>query len=98
MWFALLFQLWPVLATSIGFLGGATVRFFFSYFHIFEPEKDVRGALPHFVLSLLLQLALNAALLAVLLTLTTLVWPAQIATTIGLTIFNFLMYKYWVFK
>lgn len=98
MWVALSFQLWPVLATSIGFVAGASVRFFFSYFHIFEPERDVKGAMPHFVLSLLLQWALNAVLLALLLSLGTPVWPAQIVTTVALTVGNFLMYKYWVFK
>ncbi|MDZ4731401.1 MAG: GtrA family protein [Xanthomonadales bacterium] len=98
MWCALSFQSRPVVATSVGFFAGATVRFFFSYFHIFEPERNVIDALPHFILSLLLQMILNAALLAILLTFTTMVWPAQVMTTIGLTILNFLMYKYWVFK
>jgi len=98
MWCALALQLWPVAATSIGFLAGASVRFFFSYFHIFEPERNVMDALPHFILSLLLQLLLNAALLSILLTVTARVWPAQVMTTIGLTIINFLIYKYWVFK
>ena len=98
MWFALHLQLWPVLATTIGFLVGATTRFLFSYFHIFEPERNVAGALPHFVLALGLQMALNAALLAILLEMTTLVWPAQLITTALLTTFNFLAYKYWVFK
>ena len=98
MWFALTFQMWPILATTIGFLAGAATRFFFSYFHIFEPERDVSGALPHFALALLLQMVLNAALLTLFLSFTTLVWPAQITTTILLTAFNFLVYKFWVFK
>ena len=98
MWFALSAQLWPALATTIGFSVGATTRFLFSYFHIFEPERDVSGALPHFILALTLQMVLNAVLLTLLLTITTLVWPAQILTTIVLTAFNFLVYKFWVFK
>jgi putative flippase GtrA len=98
MWFALNLQLWPVVATTIGFTAGATTRFFFSYFHIFEPERDVIKALPHFVLALSLQMVLNAALLALFLTMTTLVWSAQILTTGLLVVFNFLVYKFWVFK
>ena len=98
MWFALSAQLWPALATTLGFIVGATTRFFFSYFHIFEPEKDVTGALPHFVLALLVQMVLNATLLTLFLKVTTLVWPAQILITILLTVFNFLVYKFWVFK
>ncbi len=98
MWFALGLQLWPALATTIGFAAGAATRFFFSYFHIFEPERDVSSALPYFVLALSLQMVFNAALLTLFLTVTTLVWPAQILTTVLLTVFNFLVYKFWVFK
>ncbi len=98
MWFALSLQLWPVVATTIGFAAGATTRFFFSYFHIFEPERDVIKALPHFLMALSLQMVLNAALLALFLTFTKLVWPAQILTTGLLVVFNFLVYKFWVFK
>ena len=98
MWFALSLQLWPALATSIGFMVGAATRFFFSYFHIFEPEKNVSGALPHFALALFLQLLLNAALFSSFMIFTTHIWYAQVVTTILLTVFNFLIYKYWVFK
>ena len=98
MWFALSLQAWPVLATSIGFTAGAATRFFFSYFHIFEPERDIIKALPHFLLALALQLVLNAALLAFFLALGVPVWPAQVLTTGSTVISNFLVYKYWVFK
>jgi putative flippase GtrA len=98
MWFALTLQLWPVLATTIGFTAGAATRFFFSYFHIFEPERDVIKALPHFAMALSMQMVLNAALLTLFLTFTTLIWPAQIVTTGLLVVFNFLVYKFWVFK
>ena len=98
MWFALSFQLAPALATTIGFSAGATTRFLFSYFHIFEPERNVSGALPHFVLALMLQMALNTGLLVLILNFTHHVWPAQVATTVLLTTFNFLVYKFWVFK
>ena len=71
MWFALSLQMWPALATTVGFVAGAATRFFFSYFHIFEPERDMSGALPHFAMALLLQMMLNAALLTLFLMSTT---------------------------
>lgn len=98
MWLALSFQLLPVLATTLGFIVGATTKFIFSYFHIFEPEKDVVTAVPHFVLALALQMAINAGLLALFLSVNLPVWPAQILTTGLLAGFNFLLYKFWVFK
>jgi len=98
MWVALSLQLWPVLATTIGFSAGATTRFLFSYFHIFEPERNITATLPHFIMALLLQMTLNAGLLALFLIFTDMVWWAQIATTLLLTVFNFLVYKFWVFK
>lgn len=98
MWFALRLQLWPVLATTIGFTAGATTRFFFSYFHIFEPERDVIRALPHFVMALGLQMMLNAALLTLFLALNLSVWPAQVLATGTTVVTNFLIYKFWVFK
>ncbi len=98
MWVALELSLVPVLATTVGFTAGATTRFLFNYFHIFEPEKDVYRAVPHFLLSLALQMALNAALLTLLLQMSGLLWPSQVVTTVLLTTLNFLMYKFWVFK
>lgn len=98
MWFALNLQMWPVVATTIGFTAGASTRFFFSYFHIFEPERDVMKALPHFVMALALQMVLNAGLLALLLAVDVPVWPAQVITTGALVVFNFLVYKFWVFR
>ncbi len=98
MWLALSFQLFPVFATSIGFLAGASTRFLFSYFHIFEPERDVIKALPLFILALGLQMAANAGLLTLLLSVNLSVWPSQVLATGMLTVFNFLAYKYWVFK
>ena len=55
-------------------------------------------ALPHFVMALALQMVLNAGLLALLLAVDVPVWPAQVITTGALVVFNFLVYKFWVFK
>ena len=98
MWLALSVQLLPTLATTIGFAVGATTRFLFSYIHIFEPERDVVNALPHFVLALTLQMLFNAGLLALLLSVNIPIWPSQVLTTGLLTVFNFMAYKFWVFK
>jgi len=98
MWVALSVQLLPALATTIGFVAGATTRFLFSYFHIFEPEKDVKSAVPHFILALALQMVVNTGLLMLFLSVSLPVWPAQVLTTGMLTAFNFMAYKFWVFK
>ncbi len=98
MWLALSAQLLPALATTIGFVVGATTRFLFCYFHIFEPERDVAKALPHFLLALTLQMLINAGLLALFLSVDLPVWPSQVLVTGILTVFNFMAYKFWVFK
>lgn len=98
MWLALSIQLLPALATTIGFIAGATTRFLFSYFHIFEPEKDLVNALPHFFLALALQMVINAGLLSILLSTSLPVWPSQVLTTGILTVINFVAHKFWVFK
>ncbi len=98
MWLALSIQLPPVLATTLGFIVGAITKFFFSYFHIFKPEREVVNAVPHFVLALGLQMVINAGLLALFLSVNLPVWPAQLITTAMLAGFNFLLYKFWVFK
>ena len=98
MWLALSVQLLPALATTIGFIAGATTRFLFSYFHVFEPGKDVANALPHFVLALAVQMAINAGLLSLLLSTNLPVWPSQVLTTGILTVIIFMAHKYCVFK
>lgn len=98
MWLALSIQLHPALATSFGFIVGATTRFLFSYYHVFEPAKNATATVPHFVLALGLQMIVNAGLLTLFLSMSLPVWPSQILTTALLTIFNFLIHKYWVFK
>lgn len=98
MWVALSVQLLPALATTIGFIAGATTRFLFSYFYVFEPENAVVYALPHFFLALALQMAINAGLLTLLLSTNFPVWPSQVLITGMLTVINFMAHKYWVFK
>jgi putative flippase GtrA len=98
MWLILLVEISPAIATSIGFVAGATTRFLFSYYHIFEPERNWSTALPFFIFALAMQMGLNVFLLTVFISLNIALWPSQIITTILLTTFNFLVYRYWVFK
>ena len=88
----------PLIATSIGFIGGAIVRFLTAYFHVFAPSESVRFALPRFMLALAAQWALNVILLGGLMQMGLSVWVAQIATTILLTFVNYLVYRLWVFR
>lgn len=88
----------PIVATSIGFIGGAIVRFLTAYFHFFAPSQSVGFALPRFLLALIAQWALNALLLNGLMQAGLSVWIAQITTTVLLTFVNYLVYRLWVFR
>ncbi len=88
----------PLVSTSIGFIGGAVVRFLTAYFHVFAPSESVKFALPRFLLALAAQWALNALLLGGLMQVGLSVWAAQVATTILLTFVNYLAYRLWVFR
>jgi putative flippase GtrA len=88
----------PVPASAVGFLAGALTRFTLSYAHIFEPTRGVRIAGMRFVLAIAAQLAVNSLLLALITGHGISVWPAQIATTGLLTVVNYLVYRWWVFR
>jgi putative flippase GtrA len=87
----------PVLASSIGFIAGATTRFVTAYYKVFAPASTVLRTIPRFLLALAGQGLLNSALLASLLSVLP-VWWAQITTTTALTILNYLVYRLWVFR
>ena len=88
----------PVPASAIGFLAGAATRFVLSYAHIFTPSRGVPAAGARFVVAIAAQLAANSALLAALTESGMAVWPAQVLTTIVLTVANYLVYRWWVFR
>jgi putative flippase GtrA len=88
----------PVPASAIGFAAGALTRFAFSYAHIFAPTKGVHAAGTRFVVAIAAQLAANSALLAAFTRSGIAVWPAQVLTTMLLTIANYLVYRWWVFR
>ena len=92
------FSAGAVLASSVGFMAGATTRFLLSYFHVFMPTLAVPHAMVRFVLVLAVQFFANALILALVLTQLSHVWLAQVITTIALTGFNFLAYRIWVFR
>lgn len=88
----------PVPASAIGFLAGALTRFILSYAHIFAPTRGVQAAGARFVVAIAAQLTANSALLAALTHAGLAVWPAQVLTTILLTVVNYLVYRWWVFR
>jgi putative flippase GtrA len=88
----------PVPASAIGFLAGALTRFVLSYAHIFAPTRGVQVAGVRFVVAIAAQLAANSGLLAALTQAGVAVWPAQVLTTVLLTVVNYLVYRWWVFR
>lgn len=88
----------PVVASSIGFLAGALLRFLTGYFGVFEPKEHWMRAAPRFISALIVQFAVNAALMSALLWVGIPVWWAQIMVTGSVTLLNFIMYRLWVFK
>ncbi len=93
------FDAWrPVAASAVGFGAGALTRFALSYAHIFAPTKGVRVAGFRFAVAIAAQLVANLALLATLTHQGVGVWPAQVATTLLMTVANYLVYRWWVFR
>lgn len=84
-------------ATSSGFLFGAVTRFLLSYFHVFSPTTAIPHAVWRFILALMFQMLCNTALVALFLHILPL-WYAQVATTILMTVVNYMIYRIWVFK
>jgi putative flippase GtrA len=88
----------PLVATSIGFCGGAVTRFVLAYYRVFAPTRGLTTAGWRFVIVIGTGMLANTALLGALLSLGLGVWPAQIATTILLTFGNYVAYRLWVFR
>lgn len=87
-----------VLASTLGFGAGASVRFLLSYFHVFSPTSGIRKVMFRFVLALFLQMVANSLLLSSLMAAGLTVWKAQIITTVSLTIFTYIGGKLWIFR
>jgi putative flippase GtrA len=88
----------PLVASGIGFCGGAVTRFVLAYYRVFAPTQGLTAAGWRFVLVIGIGMLANTALLGALLSTGIGVWPAQIATTILLTFGNYVAYRLWVFR
>jgi putative flippase GtrA len=88
----------PLVASGIGFCGGATTRFALAYWRVFTPSHGLTTAGRRFVVVIGIQAVANTALLGLLLANGIGVWPAQIATTVVLTFANYVAYRLWVFR
>lgn len=88
----------PLIASGVGFCGGAATRFALAYWRVFTPSHGLTTAGRRFVVVIVVQAAANTALLGSLLASGIGVWPAQIATTILLTFANYVVYRLWVFR
>ncbi|HTS22806.1 MAG TPA: GtrA family protein [Casimicrobiaceae bacterium] len=88
----------PLIASDIGFCGGAATRFALAYWRVFAPTQGLTIAGRRFLVALGAQALANTALLGLLLSMGIGVWPAQIATTILLTFGNYAAYRLWVFR
>jgi putative flippase GtrA len=87
-----------VLATSVGFLAGACVKYPLNYWTVFASRQRHRVALPRFAMALAVSFVLNALLLALLLhTLDVYYMVSQVLTTGTVLVVNYLLARYWIF-
>lgn len=98
MWLLLKGGATPIIASSSGFILGATVRFLTAHFVVFEPAASWIRALPKFLLWIGFQGIGNAGFLEILITFKVSVWIAQFFVTGFMTVLTFLMYRVWVFR
>ena len=87
-----------VVASCVGFLAGACVKYPLNYWAVFASEQQHRVAVPRFVLSLAVGFVLNALLLAVLLRVLDVHYMVSQVLTTGVVLFvNYLLARHWVF-
>lgn len=87
-----------VVASSIGFIAGACVKYPLNYWAVFSSEQSHHVAVPRFVLSLAIAFVLNAVLLAALLRLLEAHYMvSQVLTTGVVLVVNYLLARHWVF-
>jgi len=88
----------PLVASGIGFCGGAATRFALAYLRVFTPTHGLTTAGRRFIVVIAVQALANTALLGLMLDAGIGVWPAQVTTTIVLTFGNYVAYRLWVFR
>jgi putative flippase GtrA len=87
-----------VVASCVGFLAGACVKYPLNYWAVFASEQQHRVAVPRFVLSLAVGFVLNALLLAFLLRMLDVHYMVSQVLTTGVVLFvNYLLARHWVF-
>ena len=87
-----------VVASSIGFLAGACVKYPLNYWAVFASEQAHHVAIPRFIISLAIGFALNALLFAILLRALDVHYMVSQVLTTGTVLFvNYLLARYWIF-
>lgn len=87
-----------ILASSVGFMAGALTRFLTAHKIVFQGNRLFWPTVLRFMISLLVQLLLNAALLRLLLLAIDNLWLSQVIATGLMVVLNFIIYKTWVFR
>jgi putative flippase GtrA len=87
-----------VVASCVGFLAGACVKYPLNYWAVFASQERHRVAVPRFMLGLAISFILNALLLAILLQALDVHYMLSQALTTGVLLFvNYLLARHWIF-
>ena len=88
----------PLTATSIGAVSGALVNYFLQHHWVFSQGRSYQKTALSFALTALLSFAMNALVFSLLMQIPAItpLW-AQLITTAGVTMMNFILYKKVVF-
>ena len=87
-----------VIASCIGFLAGACVKYPLNYWAVFASEQRHAVAIPRFVISLAIGFVLNAVIFAILLRVLDVHYMVSQVLTTGTVLFvNYLLARYWIF-
>lgn len=88
----------PVSASILGFLGGAVVNYLLSHHWVFRSRRKHSETISKFVAIAWMGLMLNAAVMCVLVMIAGVhYFPAQIAATGMVLLWNFLGNRFWTF-
>lgn len=90
---------WELLATSVGFVVGAFVKYPLNYWMVFTSRQRHRIAVPRFVATLAASFLANGALFALFRhLLDTHYLVPQVLTTAIIVVGNYLVARFWVFR
>ena len=89
----------PTLSNFAGFMSGAMISYFGSYYFTFKSTDGHRRSIPRFALVWLIGIAINVGLFQTLLSLYAVPFALNVFIAIVLTpIAQYLMLKFWAFK